>query len=52
MHTAYKTERLGRFYCQVLSAWDPGGACKDFCNFGWAVMACQLLLAVWLVLAL
>ena len=49
MHTAYKTELLGRFYCQVLS---PGGACEDFCNLGWAVVACQLLLAVWLVLAL
>ena len=29
-----------------------GGACSDFCSLGWAVMACQLLLAVWLVLAM
>ena len=28
-----------------------GGACSGFCTLGWAVMACQLLLAVWLVLA-
>ena len=27
-----------------------GGACSDFCSLGWAVMACGLLLAVWLVL--
>ena len=27
-------------------------ACSDFCSLGWAVMACQLLLAVWLVLAM
>ena len=29
-----------------------GGACNDFCSLGWAVMACRLLLAVWLVLAM
>ena len=29
-----------------------GGACSGFCSSGWAVMACQLLLAVWLVLAM
>ena len=29
-----------------------GGACSGFCSLGWAVMACQLLLAVWLVLAM
>ena len=29
-----------------------GGACSDFCSLGWAVMACRLLLAVWLVLAM
>ena len=28
-----------------------GGTCSEFCSLGWAVMACQLLLAVWLVLA-
>ena len=28
------------------------GACSDFCSLGWAVMACQLLLAVWLVPAM
>ena len=28
------------------------GACSCFCSLGWAVMACQLLLAVWLVLAM
>ena len=28
-----------------------GGACSDFCSLGWAVMACRLLLALWLVLA-
>ena len=27
-----------------------GGACSDFCSLGWAVMACQLLLAGWLAL--
>ena len=29
-----------------------GGACSDFCSLDWAVMACRLLLAVWLVLAM
>lgn len=29
-----------------------GGACNVFCSLGWAVMACLLLLAVWLVLAM
>ena len=29
-----------------------GGACSDFCRLGWTVMACRLLLAVWLVLAM
>ena len=29
-----------------------GGARSDFCSLGWAVMACRLLLAVWLVLAM
>ena len=29
-----------------------GGACSGFCSLGWAVMACQLLMAVWLVLAM
>ena len=28
-----------------------GGACSGFYSLGWAVMACRLLLAVWLVLA-
>ena len=28
------------------------GACCDFCSLGWAVMACQLLLASWLALAM
>ena len=29
-----------------------GGACSGFCSLGWAVMACELLLVVWLVLAM
>ena len=29
-----------------------GVACSDFCSLGWAVMACRLLLAVWVVLAI
>ena len=29
-----------------------GGACSNFCSLGWAVMACQLLLAGWLALAM
>ena len=29
-----------------------GGACNVFGSLGWAVMACRLLLAVWLVLAM
>ena len=29
-----------------------GGACSIFCSLGWAVMACQLLLAGWLALAM
>ena len=29
-----------------------GGACSGFCSLGWAGMACRLLLAVWLVLAM
>ena len=29
-----------------------GSACSDYCSLGWAVMACRLLLAVWLVLAM
>ena len=29
-----------------------GGACSSFCSLGWAVMACRLLLAIWLVLAM
>ena len=38
----------------ILSFRFLGGACSDFCSLGWAVhvMACQLLLAVWLVLAM
>ena len=29
-----------------------GGACRNFCSVGWAVMACRFLLAVWLVRAM
>ena len=29
-----------------------GGACSDICSLGWAVMACRLLLAGWLALAM
>ena len=29
-----------------------GGACSDVCSLGWAVMACQLLLAGWLAQAM
>ena len=29
-----------------------GGACSSFCILGWAVMACRLLLAGWLALAM
>ena len=29
-----------------------GGACSAFCNLDWVVMACLLMLAVWLVLAM
>ena len=36
----------------IVSSLFLGGACSGFCSSGWAVMACQLLLAVWLVLAM
>ena len=36
----------------VVSSLFLGGACSEFCSLGWAVMACRLLLAGWLALAM